>query len=252
MNQCPQCGRTIEPGWVSCPGCGLSLTPAPREAGTPAKPGPVAGITGVAPPATEAAIGPPVQPETTAPLQPFQPQAVQYPPQPQYQPQMPYPYQPQTPGYATTTTRRFFSGWRLAVFIVAGVLVLASVALVSANEVGTHQQLSRTRAALAVTKKQLSATESQLSSTQGQLSSTQAQLSTANNQISTLQGNLNTANNAVSVAASLIVLLKNCLAGVSTSYTDALNGDSAGALSAIDSVQGVCQEANAAVSALGG
>jgi hypothetical protein len=139
-------------------------------------------------------------------------------------------------------TRKFPTGWRLAVLTTAILVLLGAVAAVSVDEVQTHEQLNSTRHTLAYSKNQLSSTRAQLNDSTSKLASAQSEIQSLQSSISNDQG-------VIGAAADVITLLKNCLDGVSVPLNDDLAGDYTGGSAAILSVEGTCQEANSAVAA---
>ena len=147
---------------------------------------------------------------------------------------------------------------RRSLVALAGVGLVAGVAVLAVDDRGAHQQLTRTRGALHSTQATLHSTQAQLSQaqadlaganadltrTKASLSSVQATLKTKEQALAGVQNSLTDAKNSVTVQAGQIETLKSCLNGVRIALSDVAYGDYSGALSALDAVQVSCNAAD--------
>lgn len=147
---------------------------------------------------------------------------------------------------------------------LAGVLVLAAVALLALNDFGTHQQLAQSRGAFSTSQTDLRATQVKLTDTgteltavQGKLASTDATLTTTKKTLATtkqtlaakvqdlagVRNSLTDVRSSLTIKSGQIETLKSCLNGVSIALRDLANGDYAGTISALNAVQVSCDSA---------
>lgn len=163
--------------------------------------------------------------------------------------------------WATSATARGgrSESWDRRRWLTVAASAAAFVLIVGAIfvHVGVRRDLSRTRTQLASTSQTLEQTASDLESTKSDLKTTQDNLteteserdslSTENEvlqgKIQGVQGSLNDARSELGLQAGQISTLKTCLNGVAIALRDVLNNDYYGAASALQSVQGPCNEA---------
>jgi hypothetical protein len=153
---------------------------------------------------------------------------------------------------------------RMMITVVAGVAVLAAVAVLALNDRGTHSRLAASRAAFASSQGHLKATKAELATTVAELIQTKSDLTTANGDLETtkatlaatqkslaakeqdlvgVRNNLNQVKNSVTIQAAQIETLKSCLNGVSIALSDAAYGDYSSAIAALDAVRVSCNAA---------
>jgi hypothetical protein len=139
---------------------------------------------------------------------------------------------------------------RLVGLAAAFVVLLAIIGAFWANDLAVRSSLSTTNQTLSNTESQLFNTESQLSNTETQLSSTKSQLQASEAKVNSLQSSLAGSQSAVSYAASVIGVLNTCLNGVDQTLSDDLAGDVLSGTVALESVEGVCQQAHSDINAI--
>lgn len=135
----------------------------------------------------------------------------------------------------------------LGASIFLAVILLAVAVMV---HLGVRHQLASTRAELATTAANLQTTQGKLSSSQANLTSMtterdnlDSQVQDLTSKVDGLNGSLSDARNQVNLAAGQITTLKGCLGGVSIALNDVLHNNYYGAAAALQTVQGVCQQA---------
>jgi chromosome segregation ATPase len=144
------------------------------------------------------------------------------------------------PDFALPARRRTNRRRRLVrrtCIVVAGAVLLGTSGVVAANEIGTHDALWLARSALNTTRQQLAQASAQRDTYQ-------AQLRQAEDQLNQAQQSLSSAQSQVILQGNQITVLKTCLRGVLDSLSYAAANDYTDAISTIDGVSTVCNEAS--------
>jgi len=225
MDKCMNCGITVEPTWRFCGECGADL-----PASVPAHAASIAGN------GFGAGVSPAPLPNGNGTAKPRSPAT------------MPADWVASGPAasfWSGITRKQIITG--VSVFL--GVVLVAVAVMV---HLGVRHQLATTRAELAATSSNLQISQQKLSETQTNLTSMtlerddlNSQVQSLTNKVDGLNGSLSDARNQVNLAASQIAVLKSCLSGVSIALNDILHNNYYGAASALQAVQGPCQEASA-------
>jgi hypothetical protein len=139
------------------------------------------------------------------------------------------------------------TGRRLATALVAGIILLAALAVAG---VVAHRDLEHTAHSVAVERALLAQSQSKLSAARGRLAAVQSQsdtagqaLSAASTRLATAQSQLARAQANVSTQGVSISNLDTCLAGVEKALNQIALGDQSEAAATLQSVASNCQAA---------
>jgi hypothetical protein len=147
--------------------------------------------------------------------------------------------------------RRPYRVWSgLAFTILACLLVSAAIAIVTTNDLATHDQLKTTTSNLAGTTAQLQSAQGQLASTRTSLERANAALATEENQVNDLKQQLSDAQSTIGAAGNLLSALKACLNGLSQSLSGGLSGFPLADIFGLPSVPRSCNEATSGAGAI--
>jgi hypothetical protein len=141
---------------------------------------------------------------------------------------------------------------RIAALVAAVVVVVGTVAALTANDLSTRSTLRSTQASLKSTSASLATTRSDLAAVRSDLSTTQTSLQLAQSQVNTLKSELASSQGALAGATSLIGLLKTCLDGVTQTASDLAGGLTFAALGALSGVQSACNQAQSELTTVQG